>query len=64
MNGQQLKDRRIKLESIRRHFAYLLGVTADKLYRFETGKTKLPPDIKLRVENIEKKFNKSKRNCQ
>lgn len=58
MNGQELKERRLKTGIIRRGFANLLGVTEERLYKWESGKTKIPPDIEERVETIENRFNK------
>ncbi len=61
MNGQELKERRNKLKIIRRHFANLLGVTSDKLYRWESGKTAIPPNIEQVVKVIEEKLNKPRK---
>ena len=58
MNGQELKERRIKLKIIRRHFCNLLGISVDKLYRMEIGKTSIPPNLEEVVKNIEEKLNK------
>ncbi len=60
MDAQQLKERRNKLKIVRGHFANLLGVTADKLYRWEIGKTAIPANIEQVVTNIEEKLNKPK----
>lgn len=60
MDGQELKERRNKLKIKQWHFANLLGVTADKLYRWESGKTAIPSHIEQVVKNIEEKLNKRK----
>jgi DNA-binding transcriptional regulator YiaG len=60
MNGQELKERRNKLKIIRWHFSNLLGVTTDTLYRWESGKTPIPPHIEQAVQAIEEKLNKPK----
>ena len=60
MDGQELKERRKKLKIIRRHFANLLGVTTDKLYRWESGRTAIPPNIEQLVAKIEEKLKKHK----
>ena len=61
MQGQELKERRNKLKIIRWHFANLLRVTEDKLYRWESGRAVIPPHIEEVVKKIEEKLNKQEK---
>lgn len=60
MDGLELRRRRDKLKIIRRYFANLLGVTADKLYEWESSRAAIPSHVEQAVKNIEEKLNKRK----
>ena len=64
MNGQELKERRLKLGLIQLGVAHLLGVGENILYLWEAGRRPIPKEIESAFEKIELRLNKPKRDAE
>ena len=60
MDRLQLKERRKKMSLTQQDFANLIGISTDKMHRWESGRTKFPAGTERLVEIIEERFDKSK----
>ena len=56
MDKLQLKERRNKMNLTQRGFGNLLGVSTDKMHRWESGRTKFPAGTEILVEIIEERL--------
>jgi transcriptional regulator with XRE-family HTH domain len=60
MNGQELKERRLKLGLTQRQLSNLLGVSENTVYRWEAGSLSILPKKVSAFEKIEAKLSKRK----
>ncbi len=60
MNGQELKERRLKLKLTRHNLSNLHGLTQDSIWRWETNRLPFLQVRESAFEKIEIKFNEHK----
>ncbi len=64
MNGQELKERRLKIGLTQLGLAHLLGVKENELYFWESGRRPIPKEIESTFEKIEVRLNKAQTDAE
>ncbi len=64
MNGQELRERRLKLGLTQLGLVNLLGVKDNELYFWETNKRPIPKEIESAFKKIESRLNKPKSDAE